>query len=77
MFGGIASAGADRLLYAAFDGTFVLLDTESGTVCGQATVYPSGPERVHITTCLVDRDGTYLLVYGLQCFLPTFIWDVR
>ncbi|MHC4548764.1 MAG: NHL repeat-containing protein [Planctomycetota bacterium] len=61
MFGGIAAAGAERLVYATFDGNVVSLDVESGEVNGQFTLFPSGPAQVHVSACVVDRDGTVLL----------------
>ena len=60
MFGGIA-AGADRLFFATFDGNVVSFDVESGEVAGQFSLYPSGPERVHVSVCAVAADGTLLL----------------
>jgi hypothetical protein len=61
MFGGIAAAGAERLVYATFDGNVVGLDVESGEVTGQFTLYPCAPAQVHVSTCAADGDGTVLL----------------
>jgi hypothetical protein len=60
MFGGIAAAGTDHVVYAVFDGTVVTLDT-AGTVTGQFTVFPCGPEKVHVSACAVADDGAILL----------------
>jgi tetratricopeptide (TPR) repeat protein len=61
MFGGIAAAGAERLVYATFDGNVIGLDVESGEVTGQFTLYPCAPARVHVSVCAVDADGSVLL----------------
>jgi hypothetical protein len=61
MFGGIAAAGAERLVYVTFDGNVVGLDVESGEVTGQFTLYPCAPAQVHVSVCAVDADGAVLL----------------
>ena len=61
MFGGIAAAGSERLVYATFDGNVIGLDVESGAVTGQFTLYPCAPVHVHVSACAVDADGSVLL----------------
>ncbi|MHC4972691.1 MAG: hypothetical protein ACYTG3_10200 [Planctomycetota bacterium] len=61
MFGGIAAAGAERLVHATFDGNVVGFDVETGRVTGQFTLYPCAPAQVHVSVCAVDADGTLLL----------------
>ena len=61
MFGGVAAAGTDRIVYATFNGNVVTFDAGSGEIQGQFTVYPSGPEQVHISGCAIDTDGLVLL----------------
>ena len=60
MFGAIAAAGGERLIYAQADGNVVTFDLETGEVAGQFARFPLGPEEVHVSTCAVDR-GTILL----------------
>lgn len=61
MFGGIAAAGAERLIYATSDGNVVTFDLESGDVAGQFARFPLGPDEVSVSCCVVDRDRTILL----------------
>lgn len=61
MFGGIAAAGADSIVYATFDGTVLRLELEGPRVAGQFAVYPSGPAQVHVSACAVAPSGSILL----------------
>jgi tetratricopeptide (TPR) repeat protein len=61
MFGGIAASGAERLVYATFDGNVVGFDVESGRVTSQFTLFPCAPAQVHVSVCAVDTDGSVLL----------------
>jgi hypothetical protein len=77
MFGGIAAAGADRILYASFEGSVLLVDLEGARVRGQFTVYPSGPARVHVTSCAVDAHGSILLADARHHRMRRFAPDGR
>ena len=77
MFGGIAAAGADRIVYATFDGSVVSLDVEDGRVAGQFTVFPSGPPRVHLSACATAPDGAILLADARHHRLRRFAPDGR
>lgn len=61
MFGGIAAAGSDRILFATVDGDVLTLDVESGDVVGEFSRFPVGPSRVHVSACATAEDGTILL----------------
>jgi hypothetical protein len=77
MFGGIAAAGSDSVVYATFDGTVVRLDLEGPRVAGQFTVYPSGPARVHVSACAVAPAGSILLADALHHRVRKFEPDGR
>lgn len=61
MFGGLAAAPGDRVLFATLDGTVVTLDPAGGGVLDQFALYPCGPLRARFTACAVDADGTILV----------------
>ncbi|MHC4939868.1 MAG: hypothetical protein ACYTHK_12935 [Planctomycetota bacterium] len=60
MYGGIAVAGPDRLLFAQRDGEMLLLDVESGDVVDAITPHPFCPERIEVAACAVSEDRIYL-----------------
>lgn len=76
MFGGIAAVGAEQIVYAVFDGTVVTLDT-AGKVTGQFTVFPCGPEQVHISACAVTGDGAILVGDARHLHVRRFDSDGR
>jgi len=53
MFGGIATAGPDALLFAQLDGEMLLLELEGGRATGAITPHPFCPETVRIGACAV------------------------
>jgi len=61
MFGGIAAAGGNRILFAQHDGDVFTFDVESRTVVDWLTPHPFSPERLEISTCAVGPNGTVLL----------------
>jgi len=61
MFGAIASAGADRLLYATPDGLVLLFDVETRDLARQFALHPAAPQGVHIAAASVLRDDAVLL----------------
>jgi hypothetical protein len=77
MFGGIAPAGADSIVYATFDGSVLLLDLDGSRVTRQFAVYPSGPARVHVSACAVAPDGSVLLADARHHRVRQFAPDGR
>ncbi len=77
MFGGIAPAGADAIVYATFDGNVLLLDLDGPRVTGQFSVYPSGPARVHLSACAVAPNGDILLADARHHRVRRFAPDGR
>jgi len=61
MFGAIAAAGSERLLFSTPDGHLLLFDAESGELAGQFALYPAAPRGLHVAAAAVTRDGTVLL----------------
>ena len=61
MFGAIAAAGADRLLYVTPDGHVLVFDAEAGEPAGQFALYPAVPRGLHLAAAAVQRDGVVLL----------------
>ena len=55
MFGGIATAGSDRIVFAAADGSVLSLETETGRIVGEFAVsrLPPGPLDLEFH----DREG--------------------
>ncbi|MHC4341586.1 MAG: NHL repeat-containing protein [Planctomycetota bacterium] len=77
MFGGVATAGSNRVVFATADGSVVFLDVESGKVESQFALHPSAPERVQISACAVHSDGTILLADVLHQCVRRFGRDGR
>jgi hypothetical protein len=61
MFGGIAGAGGDRILFAQHDGDVFTLDVEERAIVGWMTPHPFSPEKLEISACAVGPDETVLL----------------
>ncbi|MHC4848676.1 MAG: hypothetical protein ACYTEG_09505 [Planctomycetota bacterium] len=51
MYGGIATAGADRIIFAQRDGEWLLLDVESGRAVDVITPHPFCPEQIEVGAC--------------------------
>ena len=60
MYGAIAAAGPDRLLYVQRDGDCLLFDLESGEIVDAWSPYPFTPEQIEIAACAIDDDTVYL-----------------
>ena len=60
MYGGIAIAGPERLLFAQRDGEMLLFDVETGGVLDGITPHPFCPEHLEIGACAVHDDTYYL-----------------
>lgn len=61
MYGGIAAAGGDRILFAQHDGDVFTLDVESREIVGWLTPHPFSPEKLEVSACAVGPGGTVLL----------------
>jgi len=77
MFGGIAPAGADSIVYATFDGTVLVIDLDGVAIARQFAVYPSGPARVHVSACAVAPTGDILLADARHHRVRRFAPDGR
>ncbi len=66
MYGGIATAGADQILYAQHDGDLFLIDVESGDLLDLQTPHPFCPAKIELSACAVAPDGSYLLADSLH-----------
>ncbi|MGH7162879.1 MAG: hypothetical protein ACREID_05290, partial [Planctomycetota bacterium] len=77
MFGGVAAAGPDRLVYVTFDGSVLTLDVETGRVVDQFTFFPSAPRRLHVSACAVDADGSVLAADSESRRVRRFLPDGR
>jgi len=64
MYGGIAAAGSDTLLFAQRDGEMVLLDLESGRAVDVVTPHPFCPEQLAIGACAARGDTLFLADIG-------------
>lgn len=76
MFGAIAVAGSDRLLFAQRDGDVLQFDIESGDLVDAWSAHPFAPEQVEISACIV-RDDTILLADSLHHRVRRFDFDGR
>jgi len=61
MFGGIAVAGADRILFAQHDGDVFTLDIDERTIVDWLTPHPFCPEKIEVGACAMGPDGSVLL----------------
>lgn len=77
MFGGIAPAGEDSIVYATYDGSVLFLDLDGPRVTGQFGVYPSGPARVHVSACAIAPNGFILLADARHHRVRRFAPDGR
>jgi hypothetical protein len=66
MLGGIAAAGADRILFAQRDGDVLVLDVESREIVGYRTPHPFCPERIEVSACAAGPDGSIVLADSLH-----------
>ena len=66
MFGGIAAAGADRILFAQHDGDVYTLDVEAREIVDWLTPHPFSPEKIEVSACAAGPGGTVLLADTLH-----------
>jgi len=66
MFGGIAAAGGDRILFAQHDGDVYTFDVETRAIVGWITPHPFSPQKLEISACAVGPNGTVLLTDSLH-----------
>jgi hypothetical protein len=76
MFGAIAVADSDRLVFAQRDGDVLFFDVESGDLLDLWSVHPFAPENVEISACMV-RGGTILLADSLHHRVRMFDFEGR
>ena len=72
MLGGIAAAGADRILFTQRDGEALILDVESREIVGYRTPHPFCPERVEVSACGIGPDQAIVMADSLHSRVRVF-----
>lgn len=66
MYGAIAVAGSERLVFAQRDGDVMVFDVESGGLLDVWSAHPFAPEHVEISACVIRDENTIFLADSLH-----------